>query len=75
MRVYMPRYDLAIVKTIESDLIDARQWLQGAINAGWRGRALAVRDPLLQNLHGDPVFIRLMADVERRIVEARQRMV
>lgn len=44
-----------------------------ALGSSWRAYRLAMRDPLLQNLHHDQQFQQLMAVAKAKVEEARQR--
>ena len=57
-----------------SNKAEAYRWLQGAMDAGWRTYRLAMRDPLLQNLHNDQQFQQIMAVAKAKVEEARQRV-
>src|SRR5205823_10225659 len=57
---YMPHIDLAAVQAIRGEARTACRSLRAAIDAGWRYRALAVRDRLFDNVRTDPEFISLM---------------
>ncbi len=71
---FMPRYDLAAVNAIRGEKAEAHRWLQSAIDAGWRTYRLAMRDPLLQNLHNDQQFQQMMTQVKAKIEAAKQHM-
>lgn len=70
----MPRYDLAAVHAIQGNKAEAYRWLQSAMDAGWRTFRLAMRDPLLLNLHNEQNFKQMMAVAKAKVEEARQRV-
>ncbi len=67
-------YDLAAVNAIQGDKAEAYDWLQKAIDAGWRSYGFAELDPTLENLHGDDKFKKMMADVKAKVDEMRRRV-
>ncbi len=67
-------YDLAVINAIQGNKTDAYEWLQKAIDAGWRDSRDAEVDPTLENLRGDDRFKMMMADVNARMDEMRKRV-
>ncbi len=41
---------------------------------GWRNFRLGLRDPLLENLHEDEKFQKMMAEVKEMVYEMRKRV-
>ena len=67
-------YTLAEINAIQGNKADARDWLQKAIDAGWRDYRYAEIDPSLENLRGDERFKKMMADVKDQVDEMRKRV-
>jgi serine/threonine protein kinase/Tfp pilus assembly protein PilF len=70
---YTIRYDLALISAQEGKKTEAYRWLREAFNLGWRDYLLAERDPLLEDLRGDPEFKRILSDVHARVLQMRKR--
>jgi TolB-like protein/Flp pilus assembly protein TadD len=67
-------YELAEINAIQGNKTEAYDWLQRAIDAGWRGYMWAEMNPLLENLRGDVRFKKIMADVKAKVDEMRKRV-
>jgi eukaryotic-like serine/threonine-protein kinase len=67
------RYGIAAFHAIHDNKPEAYRWLQQAIDAGAIYYRLMSRDPLLENLHGDAQFQKMMAQVKVRVDEMRRR--
>jgi len=67
-------YDMAAIYAIQGDKTEAYEWLQKAIDAGWRYYRSAEVDPTLENLRGDDRFKKMMADVKAKVDEMRKRV-
>ena len=67
-------YDLALINAIQGKKAEACDWLQKAINAGWRMYWLADLDPTLENLRGDDRFKKMMGDLKVRVDQMRKRI-
>ncbi len=67
-------YNIAAINAIQGNKEEASRWLQKAIDAGWRDFRLGMRDPLLENLHGDEKFKQMMAEVKAIVDEMRKRI-
>jgi tetratricopeptide (TPR) repeat protein len=67
-------YDLAAVNAIQGNKTEACDWLQKAIDTGWRSYGFAEKDPTLENLRGDGRFKKMMADVKAKVNEMRKRV-
>ena len=65
------RYYLAQVAAIEGSKEEAFRWLEDAIGSGWVNYRWSARDPLLENLHGEPRFQQMMADLEEKVRDQR----
>jgi serine/threonine protein kinase/Tfp pilus assembly protein PilF len=72
--LYEIPYELACINAIRGDKAHAYEWLQKAIDAGWRLHRLGVIDPLLENLRDDDRFKRMMAQVKAMVDEQRKRL-
>jgi len=68
------RYNLAAINAIEGNKAEGYEWLERAIDAGWRFYRLGVRDPLLENLRDDEQFKEMMAQVKAKVDEMRRRV-
>ncbi len=66
-----PRYQLAAIHAIRGKKDGAYEWLEQAIDAGWRWHRIGVRDPLLANLRHDERFHRMMDDVKAQVDSMR----
>ena len=67
-------YELAQINAIQGNKAEAYDWLQRAIDAGWRNYRAAEMFPALDNLRGDDRFKKMMADVKARVDEMRKRV-
>jgi tetratricopeptide (TPR) repeat protein len=70
---FAPRYDLARIHAVQGNTEEAYQWLEQAIDAGWRHyyTYMGPQDPLLANLQGDERFQRMMARVKAQVDSMR----
>jgi len=73
-QTYLPRYDLACLNAVQGNKEEAYEWLQKAIEAGWRQYHVALKDPLLENLHNDARFQQMMAQLKGQVDEMRRRV-
>ncbi len=64
-------YDLAAMDAAQGQGAAAYRQLQRAIDAGWRHYRFAMEDPLLERLHGQPQFQRMMSAVRSKVDEMR----
>jgi TolB-like protein/Flp pilus assembly protein TadD len=71
---YPIRYDLAMVSAMEGKFDEAYDWLQKAINLGWRDYHLAERDPLLKPIRESDKFKRMMSAVRASIRDTRSKI-
>jgi tetratricopeptide (TPR) repeat protein len=67
-------YDIAAINAIQGKKTEAYDWLQKAIDAGWRSYRYAEIDPVLENLRDDGRFKQMMADVKAKVDEMRKRV-
>jgi hypothetical protein len=67
-------YDMAEIKAVLGNKAEAYEWLQKAIDAGWRMYYIAEVDAFFEGLRGDERFKRMMADVKARVDEMRKRI-
>jgi len=67
-------YDLSQINAILGNKAEAYDWLQKAIDAGWRSYGFAEVVPYLENLRGDDRFKKMMADVRAKVDEMRKRV-
>ncbi|MEE8114201.1 MAG: tetratricopeptide repeat protein, partial [Nitrososphaerales archaeon] len=73
-QTYFPRYDMACLNAVQGNKEEAYEWLQKAIEAGWRQSHVALKDPLLENLHNDARFQQMMAQLKGQVDEMRRRV-
>jgi protein kinase/serine/threonine-protein kinase len=66
--------NIAIINSIQGKKSEAYKWLEKAIDAGWRQYAWSLKDPLLENLHSDDRFQKMMAKVKNMVDEMRKRV-
>jgi serine/threonine protein kinase/Tfp pilus assembly protein PilF len=66
-------YELACIDAMQGDKASAYEWLQRAIDAGWRVHRLGAIDPLMENLRDEDRFKRMMAQVKAMVDEQRAR--
>ncbi len=66
--------NIAIINSIQGKKSEAYKWLEKAIDAGWRQYAWSLKDPLLENLHSDDQFQKMMAKVKNMVDEMRKRV-
>jgi len=71
--LYVPYY-IAAICSIDGNKEEAYKWLKKAIDAGWRDFRLGMRDPMLENLHGDEQFKQMIAEVKEMVYEMRKRI-
>ena len=71
---YFFYYDIAAIHAIQGNKEEAYIWLQKAIDFGWREYKLAQRDPWFENLHSEPRFQQMIAEIKAMIDEMRQRV-
>jgi hypothetical protein len=67
------RYALTRIHSIQGNKAEAYKWKQEAIDAGWVSYGRAIKDPLLENLHGEERFQQMMARVKAKVDEMRKR--
>jgi protein kinase/serine/threonine-protein kinase len=70
----LPRYDLARINAALHRKLEAYEWLQKAIDAGWIEYRWGMIDPLLESLHNDERFVQMMAQVKAKVDQMRQRV-
>ncbi len=71
---FRPAYDLARINAIQGHTQAALQWLQKAIDNGWRDYRWSQRDPLLENIHNDERFKHMMDQLKSEIGEMRKKV-
>jgi serine/threonine protein kinase/Tfp pilus assembly protein PilF len=67
-------YYTAAIYAIRNNKAEAYQWLQKAIEVGWRDYRTTERDPWFENLRGDDQFKQMMAQVKKQVAEMRKRV-
>lgn len=75
-RLSFASYDMARIYAIQGQLETAKQWLRRAIDQHhWHYVYihLGPKDPMLENLHGDPEFVTMMAGVRAEVDRQRRR--
>ncbi len=65
---------MACLNAVQGNKEEAYEWLQKAIEAGWRQSHVALKDPLLENLHNDARFQQMMAQLKGQVDEMRRRV-
>ncbi len=68
------RYELACIYALRNNLPEALRWLRESITLGSRSYRLTVRDPLLENLHGNPEFNSMMEELRNGKLALRARV-
>jgi eukaryotic-like serine/threonine-protein kinase len=68
------RYSLAILHAVQSNTNEAYHWLDELVATGWTDYLLLSRDPLLEDLHGDERFERIIARNRAEIERQRARV-
>ncbi len=68
------RVGIAAVHALRGDREAAYDWLQQAIDAGFFQYAELERHPCFESLHGEERFQRMMAGVEAKVADMRQRV-
>jgi tetratricopeptide (TPR) repeat protein len=63
---YLSPLAIAYVHSVRGEKDEALRWLQQAIDRGWVQYGQAQRNPLFENLHDDPRFQQMMAEVKIR---------
>jgi protein kinase/serine/threonine-protein kinase len=66
------RIEMAIIKSLQGKKSDAYEWLEQAIDMGWRWYAWSLKDPLLEYLHKDSQFQEMMTKVKAMVDEMRK---
>jgi hypothetical protein len=66
-------YDAACVYALRGNRDEAFRWFAKAIEAGWRGWPIGLRDPLLDPLRSDPRFQEMETRLETLVTVARRR--
>ena len=64
-------YDRAALDAAQGRTATAYDELQRAIDTGWRHYRFASQDPLLNSLHGQPRFLRMMSEVRSKVAAMR----
>ena len=72
-RLQIP-YAIAAINAIQVNRKEAYQWLQKAIEIGWRNFRFYSKDPMFESLHGDEQFKKMMAEVKSMVDEMRKRV-
>jgi len=65
-------YLIGAIYAIQNNKAEAYISLQKAVDTGWRDFRLGLRNPLLENLHGDAKFQQKMATLKELVNEMRQ---
>jgi TolB-like protein/Tfp pilus assembly protein PilF len=68
------RKDMAVIFATRGDKEEALRWLELAALNGYALYDLTLRDGLLDNLHDEPRFQKLIAEMETRVSEMRNRV-
>ncbi|MBI3005649.1 MAG: protein kinase [Ignavibacteriales bacterium] len=66
------RYELAAIAAVEGKKSEGIDWLQKAVNLGWRDFRSTQSDPMLQSVHQDQRFTEIIADMRARVEEQRK---
>jgi tetratricopeptide (TPR) repeat protein len=66
-------YDIASVHALRGEKDEAFRYLDKAIEAGWRGWPIGLRDPLLDSLRSDPRLKQIDARIAALVAEMRSR--
>jgi tetratricopeptide (TPR) repeat protein len=67
-------FDLAEINALQGNKTEAYDWLQKAIDPGWRNYGRAEVDPILDSLRGDERFKKMMAGAKARVEDMRRRV-
>jgi TolB-like protein/lipoprotein NlpI len=68
------RREMALIYAAQGNKEEALHWLQEAINAGWWGYFWDEKIPLFENLHAEPRFQQMMAEVRAKVDKMRKRV-
>lgn len=71
---YAIPFDIACVHAVRGETKDAIQWLRKALDEGWTGSALAMKDPLMADLRKNTDFLDILARADRKVGEMRVRI-
>jgi tetratricopeptide (TPR) repeat protein len=63
---------MAIIKSLQGKKPDAYNWLEQAVEMGWRWYAWSLKDPRLEHLHEDSQFQEIMAKVKAMVDKMRK---
>lgn len=68
------RREIAFIHAAQGNKEEALRWLQQAINAGWWGYFWDEKNPLFENLHDEPRFQQMMAEVRAKVDKMRKKV-
>ncbi|MDX2152319.1 MAG: hypothetical protein SFV54_16395 [Bryobacteraceae bacterium] len=67
--------ELASISALQGDKAAAREWLQRAIERGWRDRFILRTNPMLASVHKEPWFQDTLAYLDRELRRMREESV
>jgi protein kinase/serine/threonine-protein kinase len=65
---------MAAIYAVQGNKEEALEWLEKAVDAGWRDHKCALRYPIFENIRDDERFKRIMDDVKVKVAEMRRRV-
>jgi len=68
------RKDMAVIHATRGETQEALEWLERAYESGYFWYDLTLKDGLMDSLHDDPRFQELIAEMEARVAEMRERV-
>jgi tetratricopeptide (TPR) repeat protein len=74
VEVWGVAYNMATTRSMQGNKDEALEWLDKAVDMGWRNYKEAVRNPLLESLHGDERFNDVISRARALVDEMRQRV-
>jgi len=67
-------YTIGCIYALRGEVDEALQWIKQVENAGWPGFVVMSRDPLLDNLRGEPRFEAMLDRMWQRIESQREQI-
>jgi tetratricopeptide (TPR) repeat protein len=67
--------NLAMIYSIEGNMIEAYKWLKNAVDAGYKWYAWIEKDPLMENFHNDDQFKQITSQMKIEVEEMRKRVI
>ena len=66
------RYELATISAVKAKPAEACEWLQKAVDAGFRNYRYTQRDPMMEGMRSDPKFLEIISQMKDKVEEQRK---